>query len=177
MKNLHRNAQIEKLLASKRGILLDISLGGTPQESSVTMSPNGDLKHDPRILPFPLPDRCVHTVTVTHVLEYLDQAQFFDFWDEVHRILRPKGICYVSGPHGGDEQWGWLSDPMHKTRVIEQTFSWLDPRLPFYATHKDLGRQTPKPWHPIMLTRVPGENGTISYNVMMQSQPAEVQRA
>lgn len=160
--------RIAKLLQHKQGILLDVSLGGTPQTGSVTMA---DLHHDPRRLPFPLPDGCVHTAVITHVLEYLEPSQFFPFWNEIHRVLRPKGVVYVSGPYGGDESQGWVSDPAHRTRVVEQSFAWLDPRLPFYALHPEVGRPVPAPWHPISLTRVPGANGTISYNVMLQSQP------
>jgi hypothetical protein len=159
-------ASIQKLLKRKQGILLDISLGGIPQEGSVTMV---DLKHDPRKLPFPLPDGCVHTAVITHVLEYLEPRQFFPFWNEMHRLLRPRGLVYISGPYGGDQSEGWISDPEHKTRVVEQSFAWLDPRLPFYATHPEVGRPFPAPWHPIQLMRVPGENGTVGYNVMMQS--------
>lgn len=158
--------QLATLLARKRGIMLDISLGGATQPGAVTMA---DLGHDPRELPFPLPTGCVHTAVVTHVLEYLAPEQFFAFWDEVHRILRPGGVVYVSGPYGGDESAGWLSDPTHKTRVMEQSFAWLDPRLPFYAENAACGRPTPKPWHPIQLTRVPGPNSTYGYNVMLQS--------
>ena len=158
--------RVVRLLARKRGILLDISLGGTPQDGAVTMQ---DLGHDPLKLPFPLPDGSVHTAVITHVLEYLDPSQFFAFWDEVHRVVRPKGVVSISGPYGGDYSAGWLSDPAHKTRVIEQSFAWLDPRLPFYALHTSLGRPTPKPWHPIQLMRGPGPNSTISYNVQLQS--------
>lgn len=161
-------ATIRALLKSKRGILLDVSLGGTPQEGSVTMV---ELQHNPRVLPYPLPSGCVHTAVITHVLEYLEPDQFFPFWDEMHRIVRPKGLVYISGPYGGDDSQGWVSDPQHKTRVVDQSFAWLDPRLPFYAEHPQVGRALPLPWHPIQLMRVPGSHGSVSYNVVMQSQP------
>jgi hypothetical protein len=148
--------------------LLDISLGGTPQEGAVTMQ---EIKHDPRELPYPLPTASVHTCVVTHVLEYLAPSQFFAFWNEVHRIVRPLGVVYVSGPYGGDESHGWLSDPQHQTRVIEQSFAWLDPRLPFYELHPSLGRALPRPWYGVSLARVPAPNSTVSYNVMLQAQP------
>jgi len=164
------NRRNTKLVTKRSGILLDICLGGTPQPNSVVMSPTGDVKHDPRKLPFPLPDKCCHTVVVTHILEYLEPDQFFRWWDELHRIMRPGGAVYVSGPYGGDESQGWVSDPTHRTRVTEQSFAWLDPRLPFWPMHKELGRRTPKPWHTVAVARVPGAHGTISYNVTMQSQ-------
>jgi hypothetical protein len=159
---------IKRFLDSKRGILLDISLGGTPQPRSVTLSPTGDLKHDPRELPFPLPAACVNTAIVTHVVEYLPPSQFFAWFDELWRVLQPQGVVYLSGPYGGDESHGWLSDPQHQTRVLEQSFAWLDPRMPMYALNPSLGRPLPKPWHSLALARVPGTHGTISYNVMLQ---------
>lgn len=154
-------------LARTGGILLDISFGGTPQPRAVTMGPRGDVRHAPTRLPFPLPNACVHTCVVTHVLEFLPPATFFAWWDELHRVLKPGGIVYCSGPYGGDESQGWLSDPTHQSRVVEQTFAWLDPRLPYYAEHAARGRKTPKPWHPQAITRVPGSNSTSSYNAIL----------
>lgn len=162
---------LSKLLARKKGILLDISLGGVPQERSVVLSPSGDIKQHPCSLPFKLPDGCVNTAVVTHVVEFLDPALFFDWWDELWRVLQPKGICYISGPYGGDDSQGWLSDPTHRTRVLETSFAWLDPRTPMYALHESLGRTQPKPWHPLGMSRVPGTQGSISYNVTLQKQP------
>lgn len=162
-----------KLISAKKGILLDISFGGTPQARSITLGPKGDIKHDPRKLPFPLPNACVHTAVVTHVLEYLEPEKFFAWFDELWRVVQPKGSVYVSGPYGGDDSLGWLSDPTHKTRVMEQSFAWLDPRTPLYAAHASVGRRTPKPWWPLQLARVPGTEGTISYNCMLQKQAIE----
>lgn len=159
---------LAKVIRRKKGILLDISRGGKPQPRSVTMSPGGDLRHNPLIIPFPIPTGCVNTAVVTHVLEFLPPERFFDWWDELWRCMQPSGVCYVSGPYGGDESHGWLSDPTHRTRVLEQTFAWLDPRTPIYAEHKNLGRKFPLPWHPLSLARVPGTYGTISYNCMLQ---------
>lgn len=163
-------ASIRRLLKSKGGILLDISLGGTPQPNAVTFQ---EIGASPLVLPFPLPDHSVHTAVITHVLEYLEPRQWFDWWNDLHRIMRPGGVVYVSGPYGGDESLGWLSDPTHKTRVVEQSFAWLDPRVPVYHEHHSLGRRPPKPWHPLTIARVPGTHGTISYNVALQSQAAQ----
>lgn len=155
---------LKQLLAQKRGLLLDISWGGTPQPRSVTLGPNGDIKQSPIALPFKLPSNTVHTAIVTHVLEFLPPEHFFLWWDDLHRIMQNQGTVYVSGPYGGDESQGWLSDPTHKTRIVEQSFAWLDPRLPLYALHGELGRPTPKPWHTLAIARVPGTHGSISYN-------------
>ena len=158
----------KKLLARHRGILLDISLGGEKQLRSLAMRHGGEISHSPLKIPFPLPDGCVHTAVITHVLEYLDPDQFFPWWNEVWRILQPAGVVYISGPYGGDESCGWLADPMHKIRVIEQSFAWLDPRSPFYELHDSIGRKRPKPWYPLTLARVPGTYGTYGYNVTMR---------
>jgi hypothetical protein len=161
--------KLAKLLHRKTGILLDISFGGTPQPRSVTLGPSGDLRHDPTKLPLPLAPASVHTAVVTHVLEYLDPSDWFHWWDALHVAMRPLGLVFCSGPYGGDQSEGWLSDPTHKTRVVEQSFSWLDPRLPFYALHPDLGRKPPKPWHTLSIARVPGAHGTYSYNCTLQA--------
>jgi len=160
--------RLKTLLTKKKGILLDISFGGKPQPRSVTLGPKGDLKQDPRTTPFPLPDNSVHTAVVTHVLEFLPPEKFFPWFDELWRVMQPEGGVYVSGPYGGDESFGWLSDPTHKTRVLEQSFTWLDPRTPLYKEHPNVGRRIPKPWWPLTLARVPGTEGTISYNVLLQ---------
>lgn len=167
-------AKTKKLLSRKKGILLDISLGGTPQPRSVTLGPSGDIKHDPRTIPFPLPKECVHTAVVMHTIEYIESHRFFDWFDELWRVLQPNGMVYITGPYGGDESHGWLSDPTHRTRVIEQSFAWLDPRTPLYTEHGAVGRKTPKPWWTMQASRVPGTHGTISYNIVLQRRPQEV---
>ena len=168
LSSIARRARVEKLLKKKKGIMLDISFGGKPQPRSVTLGPKGDIKQSPLKIPFNLPKESVHTAVVTHVLEYLEPEKFFTWFDELWRVMQPFGSVYVSGPYGGDDSQGWLSDPTHKTRVLEQSFAWLDPRTPLYTLHESVGRKTPKPWWPLQLARVPGTEGTISYNCMLQ---------
>jgi len=158
----------KSLVRKKSGILLDLSLGGTPQANSVTCA---ELKMDPRQPSFPLPSRSVHTAVCTHVLEYVEPTRVWQWFDELHRVMRPGGIVYFSGPYGGDDSAGWIADPTHRVRVIEQTFAHLDPRFPFYELHADVGRALPKPWHVLQATRVPGTHGTVGYNAILQSQP------
>lgn len=160
----------DTVIRRKSGILLDLSLGGTPQPNSVTC---GELKMNPLALPFPLPDRAVHTAVFTHVIEYLEPSLFWRWMDELHRVMRPGGIVYASGPYGGDDSHGWLSDPTHRLRVVDATFAWLDPRLPFRNLHASLGRPTPKPWHVLQARRAPGTHGTVSYEVILQAMSDE----
>jgi len=168
--------KVQALIKRKSGIMLDVSLGGPPQPRSIALRIDGDVRHHPAKVPFPLPNECVHTAIVLHVLEYLEPKTFFRWWDELWRVMQPNGVVYVSGPYGGDESQGWLSDPEHKTRVIEQTFAWLDPRTPVYAMHADVGRKRPKPWYPLTIARVPGTHGTFGYNVTMRKPSAKEMR-
>lgn len=158
-----------KVVKRKAGILLDLSLGGTPQPNSVTCA---DLKIDPRKPKFLLPTGSVHTCVATHILEYVAPTDVWHWFDELHRVMRPGGTVYFSGPYGGDESAGWVSDPSHRVRVVEQTFAWLDPRLPFFSQHADMGRAQPKPWHVLQATRAPGTHGTTTYQVVMRSAKA-----
>lgn len=160
-------ARIASLVKKKIGVLLDVSRGGTPQDGSLTFA---ELGHDPRVLPWPLPAGCVHTAVVTHVLEYLPPEHFFAWFDELHRVMRRGGIVHLSGPYGGEDAVGWVSDPEHRTRVVEATFAWFDPRSPIFALHElHIGRSQPRPWNVLAAARVPGTLGTISYNVTLRA--------
>ena len=77
------------LVRKKSGILLDLSLGGTPQPNSVTCA---ELRMDPRQVEWPLPSHSVHTAVCTHVLEYVDPPRVWQWFDELHRVMRPGGI-------------------------------------------------------------------------------------
>lgn len=165
---VHVDEKIAKVIESKKGILLNISLGDEPQPERVTFGPRGDVKGNPLGDHFHLPDACAHTCEVIHVIEYLSPNRFFDWFDELWRVMRPLGKVYIRGPYGGDESHGWLSDPTHQTRVIENTFLWLDPRGPIYTLHPQVGRSIPKPWHPLFIERVPGSQGSLSYNATLQ---------
>lgn len=165
-------ARVKTMLARKRGVLLDISLGGQPQANSLSVRPSGgDVTADPRRLRFTrgMPTGSAHTAVVTHVLEYLDPADWFAWWDELHRVMRPGGVVYLSGPFGGDDSQGWLADPTHRIRVVEETFAWLDPMTPLYGLHKECGRQQPMPWRVLSRARVPVPYYSISYNVTLET--------
>lgn len=175
---------VTRLLQRKQGILLDISLGGQPQSGSVTMAevwdaaPPGRRARGRQLvppalrLPFPLPDACVHTAVVTHVLEYLDPGAFFPWFDELHRVMRPHGLVHMSGPYGGDDSVGWIADPAHRTRIVESTFSWLDESTPIYKDgHASVGRPRPRPWRLAGFTRVPNTPGTYGYNATILAVP------
>ena len=161
--------RVRRHVERKKGVLLDVSLGGQPQPNSLTFK---DIGQSPLKLPWRLPDGCVHTAVVMHVLEFLKPEAFFSWFDELHRVMRPSGLAYLSGPFGGEESVGWLSEPQHRTRIIQETFAWLDDRSPVYQEfHASLGRAQPKPWRMVTWARVPGTLNTVSYNATLQAQP------
>lgn len=160
--------KLRKKIEAKKGILLDISFGGATQPRSITLGPKGDIRQPPTDT-FQLRSACVHTAIVTHVLEFIEPQKYFAWWNNLHRVMLKDGIVYISGPYGGDESQGWLSDPTHRIRIVEQSFAWLDPQTPFYALHEARGRKTPLPWKTLTVARVPGAHGTVTYNVTMQA--------
>jgi len=150
-------------------VLLDLSLGGTQQANSLWLNPRGDIPHDPRVIPFPLPDHCAHSAVIVHLLEYLDQAIYYAWWDELWRVMRPGGIVYVSGPFGGDDSIGWLAEATHKIRIVDLSFGYLDPMLPPYLEHAAAGRiPPPKPWRVLMSSRAAGSVG-LNYEAQLQT--------
>lgn len=70
-------------------------------------------------MPLPFEDNCFDEIHAYEVLEHLGQQgnyrQFFQQFEEFHRILKPNGLFYGTVPMW-DSQWAW-GDPGH-TRVI-----------------------------------------------------------
>ena len=154
-----------RALRAKRAILLDVSLTGPPQTHAVWLAPSGDVPHDPRVLPWPLPSQCAHTAVVPHVLEYLDPATWDAWWTELHRVLRPKGRVYISGPYGGDLSVAWFDDPRHRMRITGEGLRHLDVRA---RTPEEQTRPLP-PWHVVSFTRLPVGGGRIHYNAILEA--------
>lgn len=154
-----------------RGVLLDISLTGPRQEGPfLLLRPGGEIDVDPRrTTTWPLESASVLTAVVSGVVEQVDRDQWFDWWNELHRVCKPKAKVYLSGPYGGEENWGFLSDPRNRIRVIESTLETLDPRSPFYAAD-----QAPNPWFCLTFTRVPAPHGQVGYNAILEPQPCQV---
>ncbi len=69
--------------------------------------------------PIPLPDDSVDTAVAFHVLEHIgvqgDTREWFYFWEELYRVLKPEGRLEFFSPLW-DSVWAW-ADPSH-TRVL-----------------------------------------------------------
>jgi hypothetical protein len=153
------------LIRAKRGILLHVSLNGPGPPEALTLGPQGDLRHDPRQVPWPLPDHCAHTVVVPRVLEYVPKAHWFRVLEELYRVARPGAKVYLSGLYG--TEWGALQDPLHEVPIVEATFLHCDPAQPAWQRHQPKTKLVQ-----LAFTRVPGPEGT-HYNCILEARPGD----
>lgn len=147
---------IEKLLAQKAGIKLDIGCGAHKQGPDwVGMDlqdlPGVDILQDFNLHPWSLPDECVLTAIASHVLEHIPKVAFrpdgstrfplIEFMDEVWRIMKPDGHFAIAVPHGASDGYMW--DPTHASQLHQTTWFYFDPLTAgglFYNFYR------PKPW-------------------------------
>jgi predicted SAM-dependent methyltransferase len=145
-----------ELLAEHLGIRLDLGCGANKQPGFVGMDlralPGVDLVHNWNDYPWPLPDGVCHLVLASHVVEHVNPADggFLRWMDEVWRIMKLDGELAISVPHG--YSMGYLQDPTHCNQVNEATWSYFDPRHPFWTIYR------PKPWRIKVLTWDPTRN-------------------
>ena len=97
-----------------------------------------DIVHDLETFPYPLKDESCLTIKAAHVIEHIKPWLIFDWFNEMWRLLVPKGQLAVSAPFANSQ--GFFNDPTHCTYVNEATFQHLDPNFPTYRQHE------PKPW-------------------------------
>ena len=67
---------------------------------------------------FPFEDNSVDYTEIGYTLEHL--SNIFWLMEEVYRICKPNGIIFVKFEHAM-HYWN-ISDPLHKTRLTEETF-------------------------------------------------------
>lgn len=91
------NKDVERIIAEKGGIRLDIGCGASKQPGFVGIDyfqyGDVDIVHNVEITPWPLPDECALTAIASHLLEHLD-------------------------PHGGDSRLQPLADLLIKKGII-----------------------------------------------------------
>ncbi len=160
---------IKRLRAERGGIRLDIGCGANKQSSAwVGMDkrelPGVDIVHDVNIHPWPLPDNCVMIAVASHLVEHIPPVMinesgtyfpFFEFMNEVWRVMLPDGEFAIAVPHGASP--GFLQDPTHCNPCNEATWAYFDPLEPntggmLYKIYK------PKPWKIKHLSGDPSAN-------------------
>jgi cyclopropane fatty-acyl-phospholipid synthase-like methyltransferase len=74
--------------------------------------------------PIALPDNSVDVIVAWHVLEHIGKqgeiAEWFQFWEEAYRVLKPNGWIYAESPYYTGI-WAW-SDPTHARALSEHSF-------------------------------------------------------
>lgn len=153
---------LERLLASKSGIRLDIGCGASKQSPAwvgidIRPLPGVDIVHDVEVYPWPLPDECVSVAVCSHLIEHINphKGGFLRFMDEVWRVLKPDAEFAIACPHGASP--GYLQDPTHCNQVNETTWAYFDPLEPntggmLYKFYR------PKPWKIKALSWDPAAN-------------------
>jgi len=125
-----------------KGILLDIGCRDRKQVNFVGMDKKKregvDIVHDPEDFPYPLDDGCCMTIKAQHVVEHIKPWLFFDFFDELWRLLIPNGQVMLNCPYGHSK--GFYQDPTHCTHITKETWQYLDPQFVLYNHYR------PKPW-------------------------------
>jgi SAM-dependent methyltransferase len=132
---------IDRLIADKGGIRLDIGCGANKQKGFVGMDHQPlegvDVVWDWNQHPWPFPDESVLQAVASHVVEHIPtvalvdghtRLPFIEFMNEVWRILKPGGQFAIAYPHGSSQ--GFLQDPTHCHALNETTWAYFDPLEP-----------------------------------------------
>ncbi len=119
----------------------------------IDIAPVADYKHDLFKFPWPLEDDSVAEATCNHFVEHIPHLEppeialdgslraplrwqrsiekwgfvrdlWFDFWEEVHRVLVPGGIIKVHTPYYSSVRAD--QDPTHTRRITEASYSYVD---------------------------------------------------
>ncbi len=99
-------------------------------------SVNPDMVYNLEELPLPWEDNTVDEILMIHFLEHLDLAEsdnWFMWWGDIHRILKPGGQVVVIFPRWNSEDA--FGDPGHKMILTHQRFLFLSKKA--YAVARE----------------------------------------
>jgi len=72
----------------------------------------------------PLPDQSVdEIITFFHFLEHVPQDKIVDLWQEMYRVLIPKGKITIRVPHADDTRYAFI--PAHRSQWTEKSIECL----------------------------------------------------
>jgi SAM-dependent methyltransferase len=108
--------------------------------------PGVDIVHDLEVFPWPLKDESCIQVVASHVLEHIKPWHQLDLFNEVWRIMKPKGAFVIAVPYGVGH--GFVQDPTHCKPFNESTFMYYDPEPPGIPPGQNILYKIyePKPW-------------------------------
>ncbi len=105
----------------------------------VMPSVNPDMVYNLEELPLPWEDNSVDEILMFHFLEHLNllkPAWWFEWWAEVHRILKPGGQVVVIFPRWNSEDA--FGDPGHMMILTHQRFLYLSKKAYMVARERKL---------------------------------------
>ena len=68
-------------------------------------------------------DNSTNNIFCSHYIQHLQGKDFYNFFDECYRILKPGGQMYVVAPYYTSIRA--IQDAFHKTSISEHTFAYL----------------------------------------------------
>jgi len=107
------NPQVAQDLTEGRPLRIDLGSGTKPRPGFYGLDqldlPGVDIVADLNRPLGGLPDNCVEHLFSSHALEHVER--FLPLMDEIHRIMRPRGLLEIIVPHFSNPYY--YSDPTH----------------------------------------------------------------
>jgi SAM-dependent methyltransferase len=105
-------------------VKLDLGCGQRPREGyiGVDLYPGSAVVQDLQKFPWPWKEGSVDEVYSSHLVEHL--PDLIGFMNEVHRILKPGGICELRHPYCMNVRA--FQDPTHVRFIPEQTWYYFN---------------------------------------------------
>lgn len=114
-------------------IKLDIACGSNLEEgwTGIDLAGDAGIIHDLFVFPWPIADGTVSEARCSHFAEHIphyivghERDVWWEFWDEVYRIMVPGGTVDIIHPYAHSSRAVW--DPTHVRFIHEMTWQYLD---------------------------------------------------
>src|SRR3990167_316583 len=113
---------------------LDLACGNNKQEGFIGVDiikegTHADVEHNLLIFPWPFEDNSIDEIFCSHFLEHIPHGYgfndpFFDFFNELWRVLKPEGkITFITPYYTSIRAF---QDPTHQRFITEATYAYLD---------------------------------------------------
>lgn len=113
---------------------LDLGVGNNKQEGFIGVDivkegTQADIEHNLLTFPWPFENESIDEIFCSHFLEHIPHGDgfndpFFDFFNEVYRILKPGGKATFITPYYTSMRA--FQDPSHNRMITEATYAYLD---------------------------------------------------
>jgi len=118
--------------------ILDIGCGNNKIEGAVGLdidpSTKADILWDLNKYPYPFGDNEFDEIYSKHVIEHVDDPTAFV--KEIHRIIKPKGVCFLETPHFSC--YVSYSEPQHKRYCSYFMIDEILKKVPFRIKNREI---------------------------------------